>query len=141
MASVNKVILIGRLGIDPEVKTLENGVKVATFRMATSEKYKDREGQLKETTEWHNIELWRGLAEVTEKYLRKGGQVYIEGRLRTRKWTDKAGADRYTTEIVAQEMTLLGGKPQGSGEGAVQSGMVSEPGVSMGSEPGDDLPF
>lgn len=140
MSSVNKVILIGRLGADPEVKSLENGVKVATFRIATSEKYKDREGQLKETTEWHSIEVWRGLAEVTEKYLRKGGQVYIEGRLRTRKWTDKTGADRYTTEIVGQEMTLLGGKPQGSSD-AGRPSQVNEPAQGNGDEPDGDLPF
>jgi single-strand DNA-binding protein len=140
MASVNKVILIGNLGADPEVRSLDNGAKVASFRMATTERYKDRDGNLKENTEWHNVEVWRGLADVAEKYLRKGGQVYIEGRLRTRKWTDKTGADRYTTEIVGQEMTLLGGKPQG-GESSARPSQVNEPEVNMGSEPGDDLPF
>jgi len=140
MASVNKVILIGNLGADPEVRTLDNGAKVASFRMATTERYKDRDGNLKENTEWHNGEVWRGLAGVAEKYLRKGGQVYIEGRLRTRKWTDKTGADRYTTEIVGQEMTLLGGRPQG-GDGSARPSQVSEPDVNVGPEPGDDLPF
>lgn len=141
MASVNKVILIGNLGADPEVRSLDNGAKVASFRMATTERYKDRDGNLKENTEWHNVEVWRGLADVAEKYLRKGGQVYIEGRLRTRKWTDKTGADRYTTEIVGQEMTLLGGRPQGGGDASGRPSQVSEPEVNMGSDPGDDLPF
>lgn len=141
MASVNKVILIGNLGADPEVRSLDNGAKVASFRMATTERYKDRDGNLKENTEWHSVEVWRGLADVAEKYLRKGGQVYIEGRLRTRKWTDKTGADRYTTEIVGQEMTLLGGRPQGGGDASGRPSQVSEPEVNMGSDPGDDLPF
>lgn len=141
MASVNKVILIGNLGADPEVRSLDNGAKVASFRMATTERYKDRDGNLKENTEWHNVEVWRGLADVAEKYLRKGGQVYIEGRLRTRKWTDKTGADRYTTEIVGQEMTLLGGRPQGGGDASGRPSQVSEPEVNIGSDPGDDLPF
>ena len=108
MAGVNKVILIGNLGADPEVRHLQNGASVANFRLATSETYKDRQtGERREQTEWHNVVAWRGLAEITEKYLRKGSKVYVEGKLRTRKWQDKDGQDRYTTEIQADEMTLL----------------------------------
>ncbi|MFA8450750.1 MAG: single-stranded DNA-binding protein [Bacteroidales bacterium] len=108
--SVNKVILIGRLGIDPEIRSFESGAKVATFRIATSESYKNKEGQKVEQTEWHNIVLWRGLADIAEKYLRKGDQIYLEGRIRTRTWEDKDGSKRYTTEIEAQNMTMLGSK-------------------------------
>ena len=108
MAGVNKVILIGNLGADPEVRHLQNGTPVANLRLATSETYKDRQtGERREQTEWHNVVLWRGLAEITEKYLRKGSKVYIEGKLRTRQWQDKDGQTRYTTEIVADEMTML----------------------------------
>lgn len=108
MAGVNKVILIGNLGADPEVRHLQNGTPVANIRLATSETYKDRQtGERREQTEWHNVVLWRGLAEITEKYLRKGSKVYIEGKLRTRQWQDKDGQTRYTTEIVADEMTML----------------------------------
>ncbi len=106
--SVNKVILIGNLGKDPEVRYLEGGVPVANFTLATSEKY-NKNGEKVTQTEWHNIVLWRGLAEVAEKYLKKGNQVYIEGKLRTRSWEDQTGNKRYTTEIVADTMTMLGG--------------------------------
>lgn len=110
MSGVNKVILIGRLGKDPEVRNLDNGVSVANFTMATSESYKDRTtGEKKEITEWHNIVLWRGLAEISQKYLHKGDLVYIEGKLRTRSW-EKEGVTRYTTEIVADNMTMLGSR-------------------------------
>ena len=115
MSGVNKVILVGRLGKDPEVRTIENGAVVANFSIATSESYKDKTtGERKETTEWHNIVLWRGLAEVAAKYLHKGDQVYIEGKLRTRSW-EKDNVTRYTTEILGDNMTLLGSKPGGSG--------------------------
>lgn len=107
MSGVNKVILIGNLGADPEVRHLQNGVSVANFRIATSETYKDKTtGEKREVTEWHNVVAWRGLADITEKFLRKGSKVYVEGKLRTRKW-EKDGIDRYTTEILADEMTLL----------------------------------
>lgn len=111
MAGVNKVILIGNLGKDPEVRHLESGAVVANFPIATSETYKDRKSGEKITqTEWHNIVIWRGLAEVAEKYLKKGNSVYIEGKLRTRSWDDKEGNKRYTTEVVADNMTMLGSK-------------------------------
>jgi single-strand DNA-binding protein len=107
MGGLNKAMLIGNLGKDPEVKVLENGAKIATFPLATSESFKDRDGNKQTRTEWHNIVLWRGLADVAELYCRKGGQVYIEGRLSTRKWDDKEGHTRYTTEIIGDQMILL----------------------------------
>ena len=115
MSGVNKVILVGRLGKDPEVRHLETGASVANFPIATSETYKDRNsGERKEITEWHNIVLWRGLAEVAEKFLNKGDMVYIEGKLRTRS-REKDGITRYTTEVVGDNMTML--SPKGSSEG------------------------
>ena len=108
MAGVNKVILIGNLGKDPEVRHLESGAVVANFPIATSETYKDRKtGEKITQTEWHNIVIWRGLAEVAEKYLKKGNSVYIEGKLRTRSWDDKEGNKRYTTVIVVRKSLLL----------------------------------
>ena len=105
---VNKVILIGNVGIDPEVRSLENGTKVARVRLATTERLFDRQtNETKEHTEWHTITLWRGLADVVDRYVRKGTQLYIEGRLRTREWMDKDGNKRYTTEILADTMNLL----------------------------------
>lgn len=124
MSGVNKVILVGRLGKDPEVRHLETGVAVASFSVATSESYKDRNsGERKEITEWHNVVLWRGLAEVAEKYLHKGDMVYIEGKLRTRSW-EKEGVTRYTTEVVGDNMTML--SPKGSG-GSNQEYYSQEP--------------
>ena len=110
MAGVNKVILVGNLGKDPEVKYLDNGVAVANFSLATTENYKNREGERVSQTEWHNIVLWRGLAEVAEKYLKKGANIYIEGKIKTRKWEDKEGFTRYSTEILGDNMTMLGGR-------------------------------
>jgi len=111
--SVNKVILVGNLGKDPEVKHLESGATVAAFSLATSESYKDRNsGEKKTVTEWHNIVLWRGLAEVAEEYLSKGDQVYIEGKIRSRSWETESGK-RYITEIVGDNMTMLGAKSSG----------------------------
>ncbi|MBG15123.1 MAG: single-stranded DNA-binding protein [Crocinitomicaceae bacterium] len=108
-SSVNKVILIGNLGKDPEVRHLESGVGVANFSLATSETYKDRKtGERVSQTEWHNVVLWRGLADVAEKYLKKGDKIYIEGKLRTRSWQDQQGNNRYSTEIIADNMTMLG---------------------------------
>ena len=105
MSGVNKVILVGRLGKDPEVRHLENGATVANFSMATSETYKDRQtGERREQTEWHNVVLWRGLAEVAEKYVKKGDMIYVEGKLRTRSW-EKDGVTRYTTEVVGDQYT------------------------------------
>lgn len=147
MSGVNKVILIGRLGKDPEVRNLDNGAVVANFSIATSESYKDRTtGEKKEITEWHNIVLWRGLAEIAQKYLRKGDMVYIEGKLRTRSW-EKDGVTRYTTEIVADNMNMLSPK---SGAGAGSGADYSAPERSSvdnfrnaGStvDATDDLPF
>jgi single-strand DNA-binding protein len=119
MSGVNKVILVGRLGKDPEVRNLDNGAVVANFSIATSESYKDRTtGEKKEITEWHNIVLWRGLAEIAQKYLHKGDMVYIEGKLRTRSW-EKDGVTRYTTEIVGDNMNML--SPKGNGGGGMSS--------------------
>ena len=100
MAGVNKVILVGNLGKDPEVMNFENNVKKATFSLATTETYKNRDGQKVEKTEWHNIVVWRGLAEVAEKYLRKGSSIYLEGKIRSRSWEDQNQVKRYTTELV-----------------------------------------
>ncbi len=108
--SFNKVILLGNVGKEPEVRHLESGIAVATFTLATTERYKDRNGALADNTEWHNIVCWRNLAELSEKYITKGTQLFIEGKLRTRSWTDQAGVKRYTTEIVADNIRLLGKK-------------------------------
>lgn len=117
MSGVNKVILLGRLGKDPEVRTLENGAMVANFTLATSEVYRDRTtGERKESTEWHNIVLWRQLAETASKFLHKGDQCYIEGKIRTRSY-EKEGATRYITEIVGDSLTLLGGRRDGASSG------------------------
>ena len=106
---INKVILVGNVGLDPEVRALESGVKVARIRLATTERYTDRQtNETKEQTEWHTVTLWRGLADVVDKYVHKGSQLYIEGSLRTREWTDKDNQKRYATEVVATEMKLLG---------------------------------
>lgn len=113
MAGVNKVILVGHLGKDPEIRHLENGAVVANFSLATSESYKDKNGNRIDQTEWHNIVLWRGLAEVAEKFLKKGNLVYIEGKLRSRSWDDTNGVKRYTTEVVGDQMVMLGGKNEG----------------------------
>jgi single-strand DNA-binding protein len=106
--TVNKVILIGNLGKDPEVRHLENGASVANFSIATSESYTDKNsGEKKENTDWHDIVVWRGLAEVAEKYLKKGMKIYVEGRLKKRSWQDKEGQTRYTSEVVADQLTIL----------------------------------
>ena len=112
---INKVILVGNLGQDPDTKAMPSGMTVCNLRIATSESWKDKQsGEMKEQTEWHSVAMFGRLAEIAGEYLRKGSQVYIEGRLRTRKWQDKSGNDRYTTEIVANEMQMLGG---GAGRG------------------------
>ena len=116
---VNKVILIGNVGVDPEVRTLESGAKVARVRLATTERLFDRQAnETKEHTEWHTITLWRGLADVVDRYVNKGSQIYIEGRLRTREWTDKDNNKRYTTEILADDMKLLGRRGDNQSAGA-----------------------
>jgi single-strand DNA-binding protein len=116
MASVNKVILVGNLGADPETKYLPSGDAVANIRLATTDRWKDKaSGEMKEATEWHRIAFFGRLAQIVGEYLKKGSQVYVEGRIRTRKWQDKDGQDRYSTEIVADSMQMLGGR-SGSGE-------------------------
>ena len=137
MAGVNKVILIGNLGKDPEVRYLDNGVAVANFSLATTENYKNKEGERVSQTEWHNIVLWRGLAEIAEKFLKKGSAVYIEGKIRSRKWEDKEGNTRYTTEILADNMTMLGKREDNTTQ---SSGAPSEE-ENPQEEKGDDLPF
>jgi single-strand DNA-binding protein len=133
---LNKVMLIGNVGKDPEIRHLEHDVSVVTLPVATSERFKDRNGNVKEQTEWHNVVFWRNLAEIVEKYVRKGSQVFIEGRLRTRNWEDQSGQKRYTTEIVADTMRLLGRRPDSDNKPATLS---PEPVIDHSE--GDDLPF
>jgi single-strand DNA-binding protein len=132
MAGVNKVILVGNLGKDPEVRHLEGGTAVASFTLATSEVYKDKSGQRVEQTEWHNIVVWRSLAEIAEKYLKKGMSIYLEGKLRTRSWEDKDKVKRYSTEIIADTFTMLGKKENSNG---------ASDDIPTTSKTGDDLPF
>ena len=146
--SVNKVILIGNLGRDPEVRKLENGTTVANFPIATSESYTDRTtGERREITDWHNIVVWRGLAEVVEKYVRKGTKLYVEGKLKTRSWQDKEGNTRYTTEVVADEITMLSRREQNDGEMRnppyqnEQSSTPPPPVQDLLDDEDDDLPF
>jgi len=113
--SVNKVILVGRLGKDPETRYMTSGEAVTNCTLATSENWKDKSGEKQEKTEWHNLVFYRRLAEIAGEYLKKGSQIYAEGKLQTRKWQDKEGRDRYTTEIVVNEMTMLGGRSSGAG--------------------------
>ncbi len=140
MAGVNKVILIGNLGKDPEVRYLDSGVAVANFSLATTESYKNKEGERVSQTEWHNSVLWRGLAEVAEKWLKKGSSVYIEGKIRHRKWEDKEGNTRYTTEILGDNMTMLGKKDDNSSDAPESTVTTAEESVPE-AEKGDDLPF
>jgi single-strand DNA-binding protein len=119
--SVNKVILVGRLGKDPEVRFTSGGQAVANFTMATDYSYKDRNGEHQKRTEWHRIVAWRKLAEIVQQYLKKGSLIYIEGRIETREWQDKEGQKRYTTEIIANEMRMLGGRSDGMAAGAPAS--------------------
>ncbi len=144
---VNKVILVGNLGADPEVKYMPNGNAVANITLATSESWKDKQsGENKEKTEWHRVVFFRRLAEIAGEYLKKGSQVYIEGKLQTRKWQDKNGNDRYTTEIVANEMQMLGGRGGGGsadfgGASASQSAPAAAPAATAGGDFDDDIPF
>lgn len=132
---INKVILIGHLGADPETRAMPSGMSVANLRLATTESWKDKtSGEQQERTEWHNVALFGRLGEIAAEYLRKGSQVYIEGRLRTRKWQDKEGRDRYTTEIVGNEMQMLGGRG-GAGGGSRDGG-----GAMADSGPRGDAP-
>ena len=143
--ALNKVMLIGNVGNDPEVRYLESNpqnpatnAKVASFRLATTERYRDRSGELRENTEWHSIVVWRNNADIVEKYVHKGSQIYIEGKLRTRQWTDQTGNKRYTTEVVADSIQLLGKRPEGDQQ---QGGYTaSAPQASSYSGPGYDAP-
>ena len=160
--SLNKVMLIGNVGRDPEVRYLEGNAKVATFTLATSERFKDRNGELRENTEWHNIVAWRANADVAEKFIHKGTQIYVEGRLRTRSYTDQAGVKKFTTEIQADTIQLLGRRPDADGapqQGGYQQHPAQPQGYSapqpqsyaapqqpsysapVDDVPGDDLPF
>ena len=168
--SLNKVMLFGYVGKDPEVRYLESNpqnpsanAKVASFPLATSERYRDRNGEVRENTEWHNLVLWRNNADVAEKYIHKGSQIFVEGRLRTRQWTDQTGNKRYTTEVVVDTLQLLGKRPdgeQGQQGGSYQGGYAQQPaaapqapqpqaapvapayqGPLPAAEPSDDLPF
>lgn len=153
MASVNKVILIGNLGKDPETRYMSNGEAVTNITVATTDTWKDKNGEKQEKTEWHRVTFYRKLAEIAGEYLKKGRQVYIEGRLETRKWTDKTGNERYTTEVIATDMKMLGSR-SGSGsfeanEPAADSSTSSPPAkqpdsVKRGSgfdDMEDDIPF
>jgi len=145
MSGVNKVILLGRLGKEPESRTLESGTMVVNFTLATSEVYKDRvTGERKEITDWHNVVLWRGLAETASKYLHKGDQVYIEGKMRTRSW-EKDGVTRYTTEVIGDNMTLIGSKQGGGGSNferpAASNSAVPVEDFKPQDNATDDLPF
>ena len=139
MAGVNKVILVGNLGKDPEVRYLDSGVAVANFSLATTENYKNKHGEKVSQTEWHNIVLWRGLAEVAEKWLKKGSSVYIEGKIRTNKWEDKEGNTRYNTEILADNMTMLGNRINSDVSDKNDSKTTSE--IKSVNDENDDLPF
>lgn len=153
---INKVILVGNVGLDPEVRTTDSGIKVARLKVATTERqYNKQTNESKELTEWHTIILWRNLAEVTEKYVKKGSQLYIEGRLRTREWTDKDNIKRYSTEIIADEMKLLGRKSDAQAEQSAPAPQATPQKVEAAVEavqqalqtaiptdiPVDDLPF
>lgn len=152
---INKVILVGNLGQDPETRAMPSGKSVTNVRIATSDSWRDKQtGEQREQTEWHTVVFFDRLAEIAAEYLRKGSQVYVEGRLRTRKWQDKTGNDRYTTEIVANEMQMLGSRGGMGGEGGGAPVRRSEPGrapagrdelesspESRGEEFDDDIPF
>lgn len=140
MAGVNKVILVGNLGKDPEVKHLDNGRSVATFSVATSETFKNKQGEKITNTEWHNVVLWSPLAEIAEKFLKKGNQVYIEGKVTTRSWDAQNGEKRYTTEIIGKSLTLLGGNKNESRPPEHTEQDIPEHLKAQGEDSGD-LPF
>ena len=141
MAGVNKVILVGNLGKDPEIRHLDSGVAVANFSLATTESYTNKQGERVNQTEWHNVVLWRGLADIAEKYLKKGNSVYIEGKIVTRKWEDKDSNTRYSTDIVADKMTMLGSK-QESTSTALNKGIEQTNSLDSSDQlNNDDLPF
>jgi len=157
--SLNKAMVIGNLGKDPEIRTIPSGAKVANFNLATNESYTDKNGQRVDKTEWHRIVMWRGLADIAEKYLKKGSTVFIEGKLSTRSWNDQNNQKRYTTEIIADNMQMLGGRRDGGETNNYNGGAQQEPYQSsqqpnfqpefneqtsagtMPPAPEDDLPF
>src|ERR1700757_2894655 len=151
--SINKVILVGNLGRDPEIRSTQDGMRIANLAVATSETWRDKmSGERREKTEWHRVAIFNErLAEVAEKYLKKGSKVYIEGQLQTRKWTDQSGQERYTTEVVLQrfrgELTMLDGRPGGGDTGGISEGPPDSPppnrggGGGGGSDLDDDIPF
>ena len=140
---VNKVILVGNLGADPEVRSTGGGTPVANFRLATSENFKNRDGQREERTEWHRIVTFGRLAEICGQYLKKGRQVYIEGRIQTREWEDQSGNKRWTTEIIANQMQMLGSREGGGGYSPddSQESQYADNGSQAPAEDDDDLPF
>jgi single-strand DNA-binding protein len=142
MSGVNKVILVGNLGADPTMRSTAGGTSVCNFNLATSERFTNKSGEREERTEWHRVVAWAKLAEICAEYLKKGKQVYIEGRLQTREWDDKEGNKRYTTEVVAQNMVMLGrvgDAPMNVPSGGPGDAMASAPAGDSGDE--DDLPF
>ena len=153
--SVNKVILVGNVGKDPETRYLEGGTAVCSFSLATSETYRNKDGEKVTTTEWHNVVLWRGLAEVAEKYVKKGSQLFIEGRIRTSSWDDRDRNKRYTTEIIGDNMQMLGKRPDEGSQAAPSAPQTSASQPAQGentradnsndhgetSDGSDDLPF
>jgi single-strand DNA-binding protein len=142
--SLNKVILVGNLGRDPEIRSMQNGDKVANLSIATSENWKDRDGNRQEKSEWHRVVIFGKIAEVAERYLRKGSKVLIEGKLQTRKWTDQSGQDKYTTEVVVSgfggNMVMLDGKSDGQGSQSGYGQSSNQSGYS-GPDLDDDIPF
>lgn len=150
MASVNKAIIIGNLGKDPEMRYMPSGDAICNFSLATTDSWKDKNGEKQEKTEWHRISMFGKLAEIAGEYLKKGSQVYVEGRIQTRKWTNKEGQDQYTTEIVADKMQMLGGRSSGGGGNSFE--VVEKPSSSGSAKPAaksggdfdnfeDDIPF
>ena len=146
MASVNKVILVGNVGRDPETRRLPSGDAVTNISIATTDRYRDKQsGEMRESTEWHRVAFFGKVAEIAEKYLRKGSQVYVEGRLRTRKWTDQSGQEKYSTEIVAETMQMLGSRSSSAG-GSDMGSHAPAPSQAPASAPNisdidDDIPF
>lgn len=152
MSGVNKVIILGRVGKDPDIKSFNNGGKIASFSVATSESWKNKQtGEKQEKTEWHNVKVQQdGLIEIVEKYVKKGDQIYLEGKLETRKWQDKSGSDHYTTEVIVNgfggKIQLIGGKKDGGsrdgeGERSQSSAVASGPASRGGADIDDDIPF
>lgn len=144
MPGINKAILLGHVGKDPDIRHLDNGRAVAKFTLATTEQYKNREGERVEKTEWHNINMWSPLAEIVEKYVHKGSKLYLEGRIQTRNYEDASGNKKYFTEVEAREMIMLDNKAEGSSSyepAASSSTTASEPAPPPVAEDADDLPF